>query len=36
MGLDVAGEAKDRLDPNKASSVTAKFSKSLILVVTKK
>lgn len=29
MGLDVVGEAKDRLDPNKASSVTAKFSKEL-------
>lgn len=29
MGLDVIGEAKDRLDPNKASSVTAKFSKEL-------
>lgn len=29
MGLDVVGEAKDRLDPNKYSSVTAKFSKEL-------
>jgi len=29
MGLDVVGKAKDRLDPNKASSVTAKFSKEL-------
>lgn len=29
MGLDVVGEAKDRLDPNKASSVTARFSKEL-------
>lgn len=29
MGLDVVGEAKDRLDPNKASSVIAKFNKEL-------
>lgn len=29
MGLDVIGEAKDRLDPNKASSVIAKFNKEL-------
>ncbi len=29
MGLDVVGEAKDRLDPSKASSVTSKFSKEL-------
>jgi len=29
MGLDVVSEAKDRLDPTKASSVTAKFSKEL-------
>jgi DNA sulfur modification protein DndD len=31
MGLDVVGEAKDRLDPTKASSVIAKFSKELDL-----
>lgn len=29
MGLDIIGEAKDRLDPKKASSVIAKFSKEL-------
>ena len=29
MSLDVISEAKDRLDPNKASSVTAKFCKEL-------
>lgn len=29
MGLDVVSEAKDRLDPNKASSVTSKFNKEL-------
>ncbi len=29
MGLDVVSEAKDRLDPSKASSVISKFSKEL-------
>ncbi len=31
MGLDVVSEAKDRLDPSKTSSVTARFTKELDL-----